>query len=187
MKKICSVMAVLLAVVLSGVLLYPGGAGAEEFRVGFGTSHFSNSSNNERVTTNIRVSNRSSLDPLTIKDVQIIERSTGTNIINLASPNCLFNADSGLPFIAPLPITLQPLGQPISSISFNTSRCLSGVPRRGPTAGGDTRDVASFVTIVTIDAKKKSQIGGSSSNTRRDNITGAFLGQTLANMVILPK
>ncbi|MDH3514507.1 MAG: hypothetical protein OEM83_06510 [Gammaproteobacteria bacterium] len=136
------------------------GAAPDVFRVAFGTAHNFISSNNERVSTNIRIWNRSPDSPIIILNVEVIERSTGSDVINLASTNCIFNPSGGTGFIAPLPFTLQPLGAGLSSVGFRVNRCLEGVPRKGSTAdAANARYVAGFVTVVTVQARKENHIG----------------------------
>ncbi len=160
------------------------------FRVAFGTSHNLITSNNERVSTNIRISNRSPGSLITILKVEVIERSTGTDVVNLSSADCIFNPSRATGFKAtPLPFTLQPLGASgLSAVGFRVNRCLQGVARKDSTAeAANARDVAGFVTIVTVQANKAKHIGMGCAIFRRDDITGDLLNVRNCRISVLPK
>ncbi len=160
------------------------------FRVAFGTSHNLITSNNERVSTNIRISNRSPGSLVTILNVEVIDRSTGTDIVRLNKRNCIFNPDRATGIIASLPVELQPLalGAGLSAVGFRINRCLRNRDRKDSTADAATlRDVAGFVTIVTVQAIKAKHIGKGCAIFRRDNSSSALFNVRNCSGSVLPK
>lgn len=167
------------------------GSPAEGFfgniKMGFNIAHFVASSLRGGVTEDINdtisITNRSRKYPITIKDIKIIERSTGNNVANLTGGSCLFNPEAPIPVTKTLPFRIAPLGK----IVFSVARCLEGVPRKnessfnaGSGLGGTERDIQAFVAIVTIKARDKSHILGRRIRTRRVRggaLNNAFLGQ----------
>jgi len=155
--------------------------------------HVKDKTRDEVVTTYVRITNRSTTDPIQITSVQIIRRSDGADVTDLTASTCLFNGDSSvLSFATPLPVTLQPVGVGFSSLSFSSSRCNSDTRRETTifqelpepfVRGGTEKDVAGFTTIITITAENRSHIGCRFRDIRRVNEIESEEGRALLSEI----
>ena len=192
MKKTFPPALSIMAIVILSGLLFTESAAAGEYEAVASGGHADVNSGTERIEALVTVSNLSTLKSIVIRDVAVIERSTGNNVINLNSSNCLFNsAAPSLPYTAPLPFNLSPLrsgreNNP-SSITFSVSSCLEGVPRRGSSSGGNARDIAGFLVVITITAQSRAHIGGRGINQRREIGSGTLIAYTREDLTILSR
>jgi len=185
-KRMRLVSTIMMVIFLLCVLIYQKDAEAAPFRWGAEVAHFLNPDNNERIDTEVHVSNRRRGSGFTITNVQIIRRDNSADVTELPRDTCIFNAASTvLPFTAPLPFVLNPPDEVFSSISFSASRCIND-SRKGSSSfnpatgnGGTAKDIAGYLLILSIDVSAPSQVVCEVINTiRTDNRKETFLGQT---------